>query len=84
MNLGEINGITIAKRSKRGLFNIVGTVYKYLFGTLDQDDKDEMEQKINNLVDTSVQNTDSNMIIDVISNGIEIVNKLKEKGERDQ
>jgi len=43
-----------------------------------------MEQKINNLVDTSVQNTDSNMIIDVISNGIEIVNKLKEKGERDQ
>jgi len=80
----EINGITIAKRSKRGLLNIVGTVYKYLFGTLDQDDKDEMEQKINNLVDTSVQNTDSNMIIDVISNGIEIVNKLIEKGERDQ
>jgi len=80
----EINGITIAKRSKRGLFNIVGTVYKYLFGTLDQDDKDDMEQKINNLVDTSVQNTDLNMIIDVINNGIEIINKLKEKGEREQ
>jgi len=72
----EINGITIAKRSKRGLFNI-GTVYKYLFETLDQDDKDEMEQKIN-------KNTDLNMIIDVINNGIEIINKLKEKGERDQ
>jgi len=51
---------------------------------LDQDDKDEMEQKINNLVDTSVQNTDLNMIIDVINNGIEITNKLKEKGEREQ
>jgi len=35
-----------------------------LFGTLDQDDKDDMEQKINNLVDTSFQNTDLNMIID--------------------
>jgi len=80
----EINGITIAKRSKRGLFNIAGTVYKNLFGTLDQDDKDEMEHKINNLVDTSVQNTYLNMIIDVINNGIEIIDKLKEKGERDQ
>jgi len=44
-----------------------------------------MEQKINNLVDTSVQNTNLNMIIDVINNGVEIINKLKEKGgERDQ
>jgi len=43
-----------------------------------------MEQKINNLVDTSVKNTDLNMIIDVINNGNEIINKIKEKGERDQ
>jgi len=43
-----------------------------------------MEQKINNLEDTSFQNTDLIMIIDVINNGIEIINKLKEKGERDQ
>jgi len=44
--------------------NVVREVYliSYLFGTLDQDDKYEMEQKINNLVDTSVQNTDLNMI----------------------
>jgi len=38
-----------------------------------------MEQKINNLVDTRVQNTDLN-----INNRIEIINKLKEKGEREQ
>jgi len=80
----EINGITIAKHSKRGVFNILGTVYKYLFGTLDQDDKNEMEQKINKLVDTSVQNTDLNMVIDVINNGIQIITNLTEKGERDQ
>jgi len=43
-----------------------------------------MEQKINNLVDTSVQSTDLNMIIDVINNRFELINKLNEKGERDQ
>jgi len=36
------------------------------------------------LVDTSVQNTDLNMIIDVINNGIEVINKLKEDGEKEQ
>jgi len=43
-----------------------------------------MEQKINKLVDTSVQNTDLNMVIDVINNGIQIITNLTEKGERDQ
>jgi len=35
-----------------------------------------MEQKIINLVDTSVQYTDLNIIIDVINNGIEVINTL--------
>jgi len=43
-----------------------------------------MEQKINNLIDTIVQNTDLIMIIDVINNEIETINKFIEKGERDQ
>jgi len=42
-----------------------------------------MEQKIINLADTSIQNTDLNMIIDVINNGIEIINILKDKWGRD-
>jgi len=42
-----------------------------------------MAQKINNMVDTSVQDTDLHMIIDVINYGIEIINKLKKKVERD-
>jgi len=79
----EINGIKIAKRSKRGLFNIIGSVFKYLFRALDQDDKDEMKQKITNL-EGKAQNTNLNMIIDVINNGIEVINKLKEDREREQ
>jgi len=41
-----------------------------------------MGQKINNFVDTSVQNTDLNMIIDVIN--IEVINISKEDGKREQ
>jgi len=37
----------------------------------------------NNLVDTSVQNTDLNMIIDVINNGIQVINKIKEEYMKD-
>jgi len=40
-------------------------------------------KKNNNLVDTSVQNTDLNMIIDVINNGIQVINKIKEEYEED-
>lgn len=33
------------RRNKRGLANFVGTAYKYLFGTLDNNDKEELEEK---------------------------------------
>jgi len=33
---------------------------------------------------TGVKNTDLNMIIDVINNGIEVINKLKEDVEKEQ
>lgn len=39
----EMNGIRIIKRNKRGLINFMGKFYKYLFGTLDQEDKAELE-----------------------------------------
>ena len=40
-----MNGIKIINRHKRGLVNAMGSMYKYLFGTLDQDDKEELEEK---------------------------------------
>jgi len=44
-----MNGIRIVKRSKRGLVNLMGTIYKYLFGTLDQENKEELQQQIKSL-----------------------------------
>jgi len=51
----EINGLRIISRSKRGLLNVVGKAYKYLFGTLDEDDRGELEEKINNMSEDYVK-----------------------------
>jgi len=40
----EMNGLKIVRRHKRGLANFVGTAYKYLFGILDNNDKEELEE----------------------------------------
>lgn len=50
-----MNGIRIAKRSKRGLANFMESFYKYLFGTLDQEDKEELQQKISDISKNNVQ-----------------------------
>lgn len=72
----EMNGIKIAKRSKRGLVNFMGTVYKYLFGTLDQADREELEQQINNISENSIQISELNHVIDAINEGIRVTNHL--------
>lgn len=80
----EINGLRIISRSKRGLLNVVGKAYKYLFGALDEDDREELEEKINNMSEDSVKTHDLNTILDVINSGIDIINKLKVDKERHQ
>lgn len=55
-----MNGIRLTKCSKRGLVNIIDTTYKYLFGTLD---KEELELKIHNLSENSVQTNELNEVI---------------------
>ncbi|OIC16910.1 hypothetical protein A7M48_19895 [Acinetobacter baumannii] len=80
----EINGLRIISRSKRGLLNVVGKAYKYLFGTLDEDDREELEEKINNMSEDSVKTHDLNTILDVINSGIDIINKLKVDKEQHQ
>lgn len=78
----EINGIQIVRRSKRGLVNAMGTVYKYLFGTLDNDDKEELEDKIKNLAENSIQANELNYIIDAINKGLETVNSIVSEKEK--
>lgn len=46
---GELHKITYHKRSKRGLFNFVGSIQKYLFGTMDSNDQIKYDSYIQTL-----------------------------------
>lgn len=43
----------LKNKNKRGLMNIVGSAANFMFGTLSQDDKDEIEDQIKNIRDHS-------------------------------
>lgn len=79
----EMNGIHITKRIKRGLFNFVGSTYKYLFGTLDEDDRQNIEQQISSLSQSTVQISSLNHVIDNLNNGIEMINTHSKSIEKD-
>jgi len=74
----EMNGLKIVRRNKRGLANFEGTAYKYIFGTLDNNDK---EEKINAIAQNSVQIKKLNNIIDTVNKGIDIINTHLEYNE---
>lgn len=48
--------IPFKKRTKRGLINIVGTAQKWLFGTMDNNDREEIEEHLRT-TDINTQNT---------------------------
>jgi len=73
----EMNGLKIVRRNKRGLANFVRTAYKYLFGTLDNNDKEELEEKINVIAQNSVQINELNYIIDTVNKGIDTTKTKK-------
>ena len=63
-------------REKRGLINVLGTIFKELFGTMDQDDFDEIQKSIN----SNTENVKLNKIliknqIQTIKHENEIMNK---------
>lgn len=57
-NFEIINHYTIIRKSrrKRGLINGIGDVSKYLFGTLDEDDKQELDKNLDSLKDGELEN----------------------------
>jgi len=42
----ELTGINLQHGNKRGIINIVGLVFKYLFGTLDENDRAEIQKNL--------------------------------------
>lgn len=75
----------IPHRKKRGLINLVGTVSKWLFGTMDNDDKLEIEQHLN-IIDANNHNTINgiNNQIKINQNFNETFTKLKQIIEKDR
>jgi len=78
----EIKGITSSSRQKRGLINFLGTAHKYLFVTLTEDDKKELEDKLQNLQEMLIENKEFNEIIQIINEQSKDISKLvKDKQE---
>lgn len=60
------------------------TIYKYLFGTLDQDDRKELKQQIGDIYKNNVQISDLNHELEAINKGIQLTNHLNNNFEREQ
>lgn len=60
------------------------TIYKYLFGTLDQDDRKELKQQIGDIYKNNVQISDLNHELEGINKGIQLTNHLNNNFEREQ
>lgn len=54
--LSEVAGVK-QQRQKRGLFDGIGSLLKLLFGTLDENDKQELDRKINHVFAKSKNNS---------------------------
>ncbi|XP_018329765.1 uncharacterized protein LOC108740072 [Agrilus planipennis] len=48
-NVDIINNSLLSKRNKRGLINGVGTIFHYLFGTMDADEDQDIQKSVNEL-----------------------------------
>lgn len=71
--LKELSGITFYKqnRQKRGLFDIIGSSFKFLFGTLDENDRVKINEKIDLIAENSVQLHKLNDVINFVNEGMQ-------------
>jgi len=67
----ELAGIALRHRNKRGLINIVGSVFKYLFGTLDENDRVDIQRKLETNAHNSVNLHELNDAIQLINDGMQ-------------
>lgn len=70
----QMAGIRITSRTKRGLFDFIGSSLKFLFGTLDEEDKKQFENQINIIAHNSIQANNLNDFINTFNQGINIIN----------
>lgn len=75
----------IPHRHRRGLFNFVGTIHKWIYGTMDNDDRQEIEDHLKT-IDTNnhniILNSNQQVKINTIFN--ETFTKIKEAIAKDR
>lgn len=69
----QLNGLTLhgESRQKRGLINAVGSMFKFLFGTLDDDDRVKFQGQLENMGKNSIQLHEMNNVINQINENME-------------
>lgn len=70
-----MKGLYLANRYKRGLFNILGSVYKFLFSTLNDTDREKVQNQLNTLSNNIIQTNELNHIINKVNTQILEINK---------
>lgn len=75
----------VPHRQRRGLLNLIGTIHKWLYGTMDNEDRENIEQHLS-VIDTNnhnlIKNTNQQVIIN--RNFNESLGKLKDMLEKDR
>lgn len=82
--LKQLNGITIHQqnRQKRGLLNIVGSAFKYLFGTLDENDRVEIQNNLETAAQNSINVHELNDVIQLVNDRFESLKQYEKKSQQ--
>lgn len=77
----ELNGITLQKtnRQKRRLINIIGSAYKYLFGTLDNNDRTKIEKQLESVATSSINLHEINDVMQLINSNIQKTKEFEDE-----
>lgn len=79
--LRELNAITLhqTNRQKRGLINIMGSAFKYLFGTLDNNDRIQIHNQLESATKNSINIHEMSDIIQLINSNMQKIKEFEDE-----
>lgn len=79
--LRELNAITLhqTNRQKRGLINIMGSAFKYLFGTLDNNDRIQIHNQLESVTKNSINIHEMSDIIQLINSNMQKIKEFEDE-----
>lgn len=77
LKMAEAEKKLFSIRHKRGLFNALGSGIKFLFGTLDDEDRHEIHERLRTIEESTLTQDDINEILYHINNETQIIRNLQ-------